>query len=139
MIVVSMAGGNAGQLTTLSARTARSGLPAGATRAWTSESEFRLDVNFIDNINHYTLAVRFQPDQTVEVTIDEASGAEQERKDRRHAGNPVAAPRPRLWLRPPLIEPLSGHPSLTLSPISWPFSLARTGRWPKRRPASAPR
>ena len=49
-------------------------LPAGATGAWTSESEFRLDVNFIANINHYTLAMRFQPDQTVEVTIDEASG-----------------------------------------------------------------
>jgi hypothetical protein len=31
-------------------------------------------VNFIANINHYTLALRFQPDQTVEVTVDEASG-----------------------------------------------------------------
>ena len=49
-------------------------LPAGATGAWTSDSEFRLDVNFIANINHYTLAMRFQPDQTVEVTVDEASG-----------------------------------------------------------------
>jgi len=64
--------------------------------------------------------------------------ADEERNDRRHA-NAVAASRPRLWPRPPLIEPLSGHPSLTLSPISWQFSLARTGRWPKRRPASAPR
>ena len=49
-------------------------LPAGATGAWTSDSEFRLDVNFIANINHYTLAMRFQPDQTLEVTVDEASG-----------------------------------------------------------------
>ena len=36
----------------------------------------------------------------VEVTVDEASGLDEERNDRRHAGNPVAAPRPRLWLRP---------------------------------------
>jgi CubicO group peptidase (beta-lactamase class C family) len=49
-------------------------LPAGATGAWASDTEFRLDVNFIANINHYTLAMRFQPDQTVEVTVDEASG-----------------------------------------------------------------
>ena len=41
---------------------------------WRSGSEFLLDVNFIANINHYTLAMRFQPDQTVEVTVDEASG-----------------------------------------------------------------
>ena len=49
-------------------------LPAAATGTWTSETEFRLDVDFIANINHYTLAMRFQPDQTVEVTVDEASG-----------------------------------------------------------------
>ena len=49
-------------------------LPAGATGAWTSDREFRLDVNFIANINHYTLVMRFQPDQTVEVAVDEASG-----------------------------------------------------------------
>ena len=50
------------------------GLPAGATGAWRSETEFLLDVNFIANINHYTLAIRFLPDRTIEVTADEASG-----------------------------------------------------------------
>jgi hypothetical protein len=50
------------------------GLPAGATGSWTSEHEFLLDVNFIANINHYTLAIRFTPEQTMEVAVDEASG-----------------------------------------------------------------
>ena len=48
-------------------------LPAGAMGKWTSENEFSLDVNFIANINHYTLALRFDGDQ-VEVTANEASG-----------------------------------------------------------------
>ena len=50
------------------------GLPAGATGTWRSETEFLLDVNFIANINHYTLAIKFLPDRTIEVTADEASG-----------------------------------------------------------------
>ena len=49
-------------------------LPAGATGKWTSENEFLLDLNFIANINHYTLAIRFMPNNTIEVTADEASG-----------------------------------------------------------------
>ncbi len=49
-------------------------LPAGATGMWTSDTEFLLDVNFIANINHYTLAIRFLPDQTIEVAANEASG-----------------------------------------------------------------
>ena len=50
------------------------GLPAGARGKWTSENEFQLDLNFIANINHYTLAIKFTPDKTIEVTADEASG-----------------------------------------------------------------
>ncbi len=50
------------------------GLPAGATGKWTSDSEFLLDLNFIANINHYTLAIRFTPEKTIEVTVNEASG-----------------------------------------------------------------
>jgi hypothetical protein len=50
------------------------GLPAAATGGWRSETEFLLDVNFIANINHYTLAIKFLPDRTIEVTADEASG-----------------------------------------------------------------
>ena len=50
------------------------GLPAGATGTWRSETEFLLDVNFIANINHYTLAITFLPDRTIEVSADEASG-----------------------------------------------------------------
>ena len=50
------------------------GLPAGATGTWRSETEFLLDVNFIANINHYTLAIKFLPDNTIEVGADEASG-----------------------------------------------------------------
>jgi len=49
-------------------------LPAGATGTWTSDTEFLLDLNFIANINHYTLALRFTPEQTLEVTANEASG-----------------------------------------------------------------
>ena len=50
------------------------GLRAGATGTWTSENEFLLDLNFIANINHYTLAIRFTPEKTIDVTADEASG-----------------------------------------------------------------
>ncbi|MEO7193075.1 MAG: serine hydrolase [Vicinamibacterales bacterium] len=49
-------------------------LLAGATGKWTSDTEFLLDLNFIANINRYTLAIRFMPDQTIAVTADEASG-----------------------------------------------------------------
>ena len=49
-------------------------LPAAATGKWTSENEFLLDLNFIANINHYTLAIKFTPAHTMEVTVDEASG-----------------------------------------------------------------
>ena len=31
-------------------------------------------MNFIANINHYKLAVKFLPDSTIEVSADEASG-----------------------------------------------------------------
>ena len=50
------------------------GLPAGATGTWRSQAEFLLDVNFIANINHYTLAIKFLPDRTIEVIAEEASG-----------------------------------------------------------------
>jgi len=50
------------------------GLPAAALGKWTSENDFLLDVNFIANINHYTLALHFTADKTIEVTADEASG-----------------------------------------------------------------
>jgi len=49
-------------------------LPAGATGKWTSDNEFLLDLNFIANINHYTLAIRFTPDNRIDATVDEASG-----------------------------------------------------------------
>ncbi len=49
-------------------------LPAGATGKWTSENEFALDLNFIANINHYTMSIRFMPNDTIEATVDEASG-----------------------------------------------------------------
>jgi CubicO group peptidase (beta-lactamase class C family) len=49
-------------------------LPAGARGKWTSEHDFLLDLNFIANINHYTLAIRFTPEGTMEVAVDEASG-----------------------------------------------------------------
>jgi len=50
------------------------GLRAGATGKWISENEFQLDLNFIANINHYTLSIKFTPTHTIEVTVDEASG-----------------------------------------------------------------
>ncbi len=49
------------------------GLPGGAWGKWTSDREFLLDLNFVANINHYTLAIVFQGDR-IEVTADEASG-----------------------------------------------------------------
>ncbi len=48
-------------------------MPAGATGKWITDDEFLLDVNFVANINHYTLDIRFQGDQ-IEVTANEASG-----------------------------------------------------------------
>ena len=45
-----------------SVHTAPFGIPAGATGTWRSETEFRLDVNVITNINHYTLAITFLPE-----------------------------------------------------------------------------
>ncbi len=48
-------------------------MPAGAMGKWIGENEFLLDVNFIANINHYTLDIRFDGDQ-IEVTANEASG-----------------------------------------------------------------
>jgi CubicO group peptidase (beta-lactamase class C family) len=50
------------------------GLPAGATGKWTSDTDFLLDLNFIANINHYTLAIHFTPEKGVDVTASEASG-----------------------------------------------------------------
>ena len=49
-----------------------------------------------------------------------------------------AAEREAVLVFAPLIDPFSGHPSMTLSPISAQFSLARTDGRPKRPPASAP-
>jgi hypothetical protein len=48
-------------------------LPAGATGKWVGDNEFLLDVNFVANINHYTLDIHFAKDQ-IEVTANEASG-----------------------------------------------------------------
>ena len=48
-------------------------LLGGAMGKWTSENEFQLDLNFVANINHYKLSLRFTGDQ-MEVTADEASG-----------------------------------------------------------------
>jgi CubicO group peptidase (beta-lactamase class C family) len=48
-------------------------LLAGAMGKWTSGNEFLLDLNFIANINHYTLNIRFAGDQ-IEVQANEASG-----------------------------------------------------------------
>jgi CubicO group peptidase (beta-lactamase class C family) len=51
------------------------GLRAGARGKWVSENEFLLDLNFIANINHYSLSIRFAPGgHTVDVAVDEASG-----------------------------------------------------------------
>lgn len=50
-------------------------LRAGARGKWISENEFLLDLNFIANINHYTLSIRFAPDaRAMDVAVDEASG-----------------------------------------------------------------
>jgi hypothetical protein len=49
------------------------GLLAGARGKWISENQFHLDLNFIANINHYDLQLRFSGDE-VEVTANEASG-----------------------------------------------------------------
>jgi CubicO group peptidase (beta-lactamase class C family) len=48
-------------------------MPAGATGKWVADDEFLLDVNFVANINHYTLDIRFDGDQ-IEVAANEASG-----------------------------------------------------------------
>jgi CubicO group peptidase (beta-lactamase class C family) len=48
-------------------------LLAGATGHWTSDTDFLLDLNFIANINHYTVAIHFEGDQ-IETTINESSG-----------------------------------------------------------------
>jgi CubicO group peptidase (beta-lactamase class C family) len=48
-------------------------LPAGAKGKWTSEDEFLLDLNFVANINHYTLKIGFEGDR-INVTATEASG-----------------------------------------------------------------
>jgi len=48
-------------------------LLAGATGKWTADNEFLLDLNFIANINHYTLKIHFDGDK-IDVTADEASG-----------------------------------------------------------------
>ena len=48
-------------------------MPAGATGKWIADNEFLLDVNFVANINHYTLDIRFDGDQ-IDVTANEASG-----------------------------------------------------------------
>lgn len=49
------------------------GLPGGARGEWTSDHEFMLDLNFVANINHYTLAIAFDGDR-IEVAADETSG-----------------------------------------------------------------
>ena len=48
-------------------------LLAGAQGQWTSDDEFLLDLNFIANINHYTLKLKFDGGK-VEVEANEASG-----------------------------------------------------------------
>jgi len=48
-------------------------MPAGATGKWIADDEFLLDLNFVANINHYTLDIRFDRDQ-IQVTANEASG-----------------------------------------------------------------
>jgi len=48
-------------------------LLAGAKGSWTAENEFSLDLNFIANINRYTMKLKFDGDQ-VEMTVDESSG-----------------------------------------------------------------
>jgi CubicO group peptidase (beta-lactamase class C family) len=48
-------------------------MPAGAKGKWISENKFLLDLNFVANINHYTLGIRFEGDR-INVTASEASG-----------------------------------------------------------------
>lgn len=48
-------------------------LLAGARGKWISDNEFHLDLNFVANINHYDLSLRFSGDE-VELTGMEASG-----------------------------------------------------------------
>ncbi len=47
---------------------------AGASGKWTSDSDFLLDLNFIANINHYTLALHFAEGAVVEAVVNESSG-----------------------------------------------------------------
>jgi CubicO group peptidase (beta-lactamase class C family) len=49
------------------------GMPAGAMGKWVSESDFLLDLNFVANINHYSLKIHFDGDR-IEVGANEASG-----------------------------------------------------------------
>ena len=48
-------------------------LLGGARGEWAGDNEFQLDLNFIANINHYDLRLRFVGDE-LEVTANEASG-----------------------------------------------------------------
>lgn len=48
-------------------------LLAGATGHWTSDTEFALDLNFISNINHYTITLHFAGDQVL-MDVAESSG-----------------------------------------------------------------
>jgi hypothetical protein len=48
-------------------------LLAGATGKWTSDTDFLLDINFVSNINHYTVAIHFEDGQ-IQTTINESSG-----------------------------------------------------------------
>jgi hypothetical protein len=63
----------------------------GAIGTWRSETEFLLDVN-IANINHYTLAIRFLPDGTIEARLtrrgDSRALASRARLRRGYGGQP---------------------------------------------------
>lgn len=48
-------------------------LLAGATGKWTSDTDFLMDLNFISNINRYTVAIHFEEGQ-IQATINESSG-----------------------------------------------------------------
>jgi CubicO group peptidase (beta-lactamase class C family) len=48
-------------------------MSAGAMAKWIGDNELLVDVNFVANINHYALDIRFDGDQ-IEVTANEASG-----------------------------------------------------------------
>jgi CubicO group peptidase (beta-lactamase class C family) len=54
-------------------RTGPFGFPIGALAKWTADDRLSLDINFIANINHYTLEIRFAGDD-INVTANEASG-----------------------------------------------------------------